>query len=239
VPVTEVIAKCERLIEDVGDDRKAVAVISGVLAVLHAMRGSFEEARRLYGSARDLLEELGRSVTAASTSTESSRVEMLAGDYAAAERELRRDYLALETMGERYYRSTVAGNLSRALWEQGQLEEAAAFAAITREIAAPDDTASQVLWRGTEAKLAAAGGRADEALALAEAALGLVADMPAPSIIGDATSDLGDVLMLLGRPEPARRHWREALRLFEAKGDLVSAARLRERLQAGERAAVQ
>ena len=79
-PVPDVIARCEELLAEVGDDRKARAVISGVLAVLQAMAGSFDRARELYTAARRMLEELGRSVSASSTSTESGRVELLAAE---------------------------------------------------------------------------------------------------------------------------------------------------------------
>ena len=106
-PVSEALATCEGLVRDVSGDRKAESVILGVLAQLHAMSGEFDLARDLYRRAAASLADLGPSITSATLSTESSRVEALAGDYAAAERELRRDDLALETMGERYYRSTV------------------------------------------------------------------------------------------------------------------------------------
>ena len=88
------------------------------------MRGDFDEARRLYAKARITLEEMGRSVIASSTSLDSCGVEMLAGDPAAAERELRRDFEALSAMGERYVLSTVAVELARAVGAQGRQEEA-------------------------------------------------------------------------------------------------------------------
>jgi len=228
-PVAEMLAKCEELIEQVGDDRKAVGVISGVLAVLHAMQGSFDRARELYRDGRRMLEELGPSVTASSTSTESSRVEFLAGDPKAAERELRRDYDALGAIGEKYFRSTIAGHLAEALYRLGRFEEAAGVAGEARGLAAEDDTASQVLWRFVRAKLAARRGEVG-AIALAEEAVHMVEETPSPSLIADAKEELGIVLHLAGRAESAGPPWREALELYEGKGDVVSAARVRARL---------
>ena len=72
---------------------------------------------------------------------------MLAGDPGAAERELRRDYDILDTMGETYFRSTVAALLGQALWAQGRSEEATKFARIANELADADDVISQVAWR--------------------------------------------------------------------------------------------
>jgi tetratricopeptide (TPR) repeat protein len=230
-PVAEMLQKCEELIAQVGDDRKAVGVISGVLAVLHAMQGSFDRARDLYRSGRSMLEELGPSVTASSTSTESSRVEFLAGDPAAAERELRRDYDALGAIGEKYLRSTIAGHLAAALYQLDRLDEAAEIAAEARALAAEDDTASQVLWRLVQAKVAARRGESG-AEALAEQAVTMVEETPSPSLIADAKVELGEVLVLVGRPESAGPPWREALELYERKGDVVSAARVSDRLAA-------
>ena len=51
-------------------------------------------------------------------------IELLAGDYEAAERELRDGSEALERMGERGYRSSVAAFRARALYGQGRLNEA-------------------------------------------------------------------------------------------------------------------
>jgi len=70
-----------------------------------------------------MLEEVGCSVVAASTSQQSCRVELLAGDPAAAERELRRDFDELSEMGERYFLSTAAGELARAVYAQGRYVE--------------------------------------------------------------------------------------------------------------------
>jgi len=230
-PVAEMLEKCEALIAQVGDDRKAVGVISGVLAVLHAMQGSFDTARELYRSGRRMLEELGPSVTASSMSTESSRVEFLAGDPAAAERELRRDYEALGVIGEKYLRSTIAGHLAAALYQLDRLDEAAEIAAQARSLAAEDDTASQVLWRFAQAKVAARRGESG-AEALAEQAVSMVEETPSPSLIADAKAELAEVLVLVGRPESAGPPLREALELYERKGDVVSAGRVRERLAA-------
>ncbi len=64
----------------------------GSLAIgqLEAMRGNFERARLLYRRSRALLDEFGWLLSAALTSLHSSVIELLAGDLAAAESELRK-----------------------------------------------------------------------------------------------------------------------------------------------------
>ncbi len=76
---------------------------------MHAMRGEFDIGARRVPASRRMLEELGWTFLAALGSIVSGPVEMLAGDPVAAEAELRRDYEALDRLGDRNYISTVAG----------------------------------------------------------------------------------------------------------------------------------
>ncbi len=94
-------------------------------------------------------------------SIDSGPVELLAGDPVAAEAELRKDYEALDAMGERNYISSIAGLLAEALYRQGQFEDARAHAAFCEEVAAPSDVSSQYLWRGVKGKLLARDGDHD------------------------------------------------------------------------------
>jgi tetratricopeptide (TPR) repeat protein len=232
VRTEEAIRQCEELILQVGGDRRAEAIVSGTLSVLHAMRGSFDRARELYTEQRQILEGLGRNVAAMTTSINSARVELLAGDPEAAEREARRDFDALGELGETYFRSTVAGMLARALYEGGRFGDAESIAEEARALTAEDDFESQVLWRGVAARLHARDGRADEALELADSQLKLAAETASPVFESEARVERAEVLVLLGRQEEAEPPLREALRLSEEKGDLVSADRIRLLLEA-------
>jgi class 3 adenylate cyclase/tetratricopeptide (TPR) repeat protein len=231
VPADEAIRQCEELISQVGGDRRAEAIVSGSLSVLHAMRGSFDQARELYVQQRTILEGLGRNVAALTTSINSARVELLAGDPEAAEREARRDFDALGALDETYFRSTVAGMLARALYEGERFDEARTVADEARALTADDDFESQVLWRGVAARLGARTGRADEALELTESQARLAAETASPVFEAEARRERAEVLVLLGRQDEAEPPLREALQLFEQKGDLVSAARIRLRLE--------
>ena len=90
-----------------------------LLSSLRAMQGEFTAARDLYTRARLMLEEVGCSIVAASISQQSCRVELLAGDPAAAERELRRDFDELSEMGERYFLSPSLSPLNPSLQPSG------------------------------------------------------------------------------------------------------------------------
>ena len=93
----------------------------------------------------------------------------MAGDLAAAERQLRWGYEQLEQIGETEVRSTMAAMLAQVLHEQGRDDEAEQFALTSDELAAADDVYSQLLWRSALAKVRARRDGAEDARELAAA----------------------------------------------------------------------
>ncbi|MEX1158581.1 MAG: hypothetical protein WEC79_06610, partial [Thermomicrobiales bacterium] len=231
-PVDEALRRSQAYLDHVRTDRNAEAIVLGVLAQLQAMEGRFEQARVNAQRSREIVAELGASVTAASTSLEASRVERLAGNMEGAERALRQDYAVLERIGETYFRSTVAALLGDALWQLGDREEGLSFARIAAELADDDDVLSQVVWRTVEARSLAAAGRSVEAVALARQAVELAAGTVDIELHADALVALSEVFWLAGQEEQQGPPLREALELYERKGDIVLAAIARERLAA-------
>jgi predicted ATPase/class 3 adenylate cyclase len=230
-PVIEAAARCRRLVTEAGGDQLVKADVSRFLAVLEAMRGDFGEARTLVGEARATYEELGMNLMAqAAISLAYGDIGLLAADYRAAATELRTGFDALEGMGERGYQSSVAAYLSQALYEEGRLDEADDLARRAEAGASPDDLWSQVMWRGTRAKLCASRGAHDEAELYAREALGLAAATDALDMYGNALVVLADTLALAGRDEEAVTYLADALHLYERKGNDVSAERARARL---------
>jgi class 3 adenylate cyclase/tetratricopeptide (TPR) repeat protein len=223
-PVPEAIERCRALLEEMRGDRKPEALLESALSHLEAMRGNVEESRALYRKSRASLEELGWTFLAAQTSFDSGPVEMLAGDLATAEAELRRDYDTLERMGETNYISTTAALLAEVLYRQGDLEGAEEHTRISEELAAQDDVSSQFRWRGVRAKILATRGDVAEAEKLAREAVEVIRPSDDPNSKGDALIDLSEVLRLASRPADAAEAARDALALFEAKGNTVSAA---------------
>jgi len=230
-PVAAAEERCRELLARAGDDRRTHAIILCVQAHLAAMDGRFDEAREAYTKSRAVLDELGWRFHAALTSLDSGAVEMLARDPVAAERELRMDYETLTEMGERDYMPTTAALLAEALYEQGRFDDAESFAQISETFAASEDITSQFLWRCVRAKVAAQRGEpAAETLVLA--ALELTEKTEEPESQAQVFMDFAEVLELTGRADQAVPHLREALARYDAKGNVVSAARARERLDA-------
>ena len=229
-PVADAILRCEEYLPLVRGNRTAEAIVLAVLGQLTAMTGQFEEARSLATRSRQIVADLGPSGLAASLSDHTSRVELLAGDLEAAERELRRDYDTLAAMNEAYFRSTISALLAQVLWDLGREEEAVTFARISKDLADVDDVYSQVLWRMVEAKSLARSGRGEEGVAFAREALALLEKSVDIELKADSLLDFADVLVLAGHEQEQGPHIREALALYQEKGDLVLSAVAADRL---------
>ena len=230
--VDEALAASERLVEEVAGDRRAEALIRLSMAQLRAMRGDFEDARVLYRRAQAMLQEIGPGVVTASTSIDAAAVEVLAGDLEAAEKALREDNASLAAMGEQYVRSTVLGLLGRVLTMLGRLDEAAIVAEETKGLAAADDVDPQVAWRTVRASLLRESA-ADQAIALATEALQLSRTADNPRLQASALVVLGDLHASAGNSAEAEKAWAEAIALYTAKGDHVSAERVRLQAKQG------
>ena len=157
-------------------------------------------------------------------------VETLAGDFSAAEQAARRSCAQLEELGDTGYRATAAARLAHSLYGLGRLDEAERETNLAEELAAPDDRLSHGLWRPVRARVYAHAGRHAEAEALAREAVTLFADTDMVDYQAHALSDLAQVLDLAGKREAAREQFSHAVELFEAKGNVVGAARARAAL---------
>jgi predicted ATPase/class 3 adenylate cyclase len=228
MPVVEAIATCEEVLARAEDDRKARALTELCIGHLEAMRGDFERARLLYRRSRASLEEFGYLHLAALTSLDSSVIELLAGDLATAESELRTDYRRLEEMGERNYISTTAGLLADVLYRQGRYGESAEFAGICEHLASPDDVASQFHWRCVRGKLRARQGAPGEGESLLSAATALIEASDQLDLQGNGLLDFAEVRELAGAPGDAAALSEQAAMLFERKGNVVSARTARQ-----------
>jgi class 3 adenylate cyclase/tetratricopeptide (TPR) repeat protein len=198
-----------------------------------ALMGDFEEARRRIGRAKDLTETMGFDVDLAETLRASGFIEILAGRPSAAEAELRRSYRLFEGMGSQGNLSGVAVDLAEAILMQGRAEEALELTQTSERVGAPNDPDSAIAWRRIRARVLAGRGEFEEAERLAREAVELASETDFLNFQGQALRDLAEVLLLSGRADEARVRLRESLDAFERKGNVVSAARVREALRDG------
>ena len=230
--VSEAIDRCERMLEQVSGDRHAEGILNGYVATLMAMQGRFERARELVSRARALLEELGLEVEAALVAIEAWRIEILAGNPAAAESELRPAYDALDAVGEKYILSTVAGHLARTQYALGRFDDAERMSTRVEELATEDDIDTQAMWRCAHAKMLARQGSFAQAEALAREALEILAPTDGVLLKFDALLDLAEVQRLAGREDESRAALEEAEALADLKGNVVMSSAARALLAA-------
>jgi tetratricopeptide (TPR) repeat protein len=159
---------------------------------------------------------------------EAGMLRALAGELAAAEHELRLAYELSRRLGDRQYIARRAKH-RRGAAPAGPRRGGAAF---TEEVEATAwvDIPEQFLWRKARAKVLAAQGAGEQAERLAREAVDLAARTDHLEEHADALMTLAEVLRRAGRAAEATPALREALRLYEQKGNTVLARRAREAL---------
>jgi tetratricopeptide (TPR) repeat protein len=224
MPVREAISRCRKLLVGAspGDEANILAPMAG----LEALRGRFAEARRLIAQARELYGQLGQLATGeANCGPVAARIELEAGDYAAAEQILRSSCRTFEQAGDRAYLATSAGKLANVLCLRGEFGEADEWCRLGAELGASDDVITQVLWRATRAKLLAREGKLDEAEELARESVRLTEETDALTRIAGALVDLAAILQAGGKTAEAHGAVERAIDLFERKGCLTGRRR--------------
>jgi class 3 adenylate cyclase/tetratricopeptide (TPR) repeat protein len=231
-PAEEAIKRCNAVLEDASISRWGEMGFMDALAVHEAMLGHFDAARELIERVRAMTEDLGlaRGLPFILRAEHAWIVETLAGDAAAAEDEIRAAYEVLERwkMGEKGLLSTQAARLAQSLYAQQRYEEAEHQTRISEQAGASDDMMTQVLWRQVRAKALARRGEDGAAEDLAREAVALAQPTDALDMRADALVDLVEVLRLVGRKDEPKGVLEDALRLYEQKGNVVSAARARD-----------
>jgi DNA-binding SARP family transcriptional activator/ATP/maltotriose-dependent transcriptional regulator MalT len=229
-PVRDGIRRYEEILARPAEQRRIRASVLRALAGLKAMEGDFEQARGAMADSRAILEDLGLHVTAASAAETAAIIELLAGDPAAAEHELRMSSRRLEEMGDTTVTPVLAALLAQALYAQERDSEALAFTEVSEAAATADDLSAHVQWRAARAKVLARLGRLGEAEALAREAVALAEQTDFLVVHADALVDLAEVLRAGARAEEAGAVLRDAVRLYERKGNRVAARRARRAL---------
>ncbi len=228
-PVTELLAWLDRNEPRVGRDLFLLAYRAMALAML----GRFDEARAILAEARAEQAERGGGVLLANiTAFESVWVERWAGDPAAAAEFGAEGCRLHEELGEQWFLAHAVGNLAQALYALDRLDEADAEADRAAELTGDADKLNAMLWRQVKAKVLARRGEHAEAERLAREAVAIGDGTDVLDRQGDANADLAEVLLLAGRTKDAHEAFERALMRYERKGNVVMAARTRDRLEA-------
>jgi class 3 adenylate cyclase/tetratricopeptide (TPR) repeat protein len=215
-PVGDGIGRCEEILREHAGNRAIEGYMFHALAHLRARLGDFDTARDSARRYRAQLWESGmlRSYWFAAEVT--ADIEKIAGNYATAAEMLGEGISHID--GPSLLDALMACNLG-AIDRNDEAEEAA-----TRPLVG---TLPRALSSSALAQVRARQGRLDEALLLSDEALATFVDTDFLGWHAEVLEDRAEVLQLAGRPAEAAAALGKALELYEAKGDVVSARRLR------------
>ena len=120
--------------------------------------------------------------------------------------------------------------LAQATYEQGRYDEADELSREAERSSRPNDVHAHIVWRGVRAKVLAHRGEFEAAEQLAREAVEYAEASDFLHSHANALSDLAEVLALGGRTDESVAAIEAAIRLHEAKGNVVAVAHTRKML---------
>ena len=228
-PVADALLRLAEIRPRVQENRRLEVALLIHRARYAAMEGDFDGAREMLARAATLAEGGHEVERHSHLLTAAGRIELLAGEPAAAERAIRPACERLERIGELGYLASATPLLLDALYRQGRDDEALQLTERWHpdRLTVPEDVDAQVGWRSVRAKLLARRGELADAEKLAREAVAQVASTDDIQLRAEALTALAEVLRVAQRHDEAEIALGEALALYEQKGNVVAAATVR------------
>jgi DNA-binding SARP family transcriptional activator len=227
-PASEAIRRCRGLRKTAGDNRALEAAVDRCLGALLAMAGEFEAARQHLERSSPVLDQLGLLPASWVYLLAAAHAKLLMGDRAGAEEDLKARWHRFRELGSgpdavamqsAYY-------LAQLYCDEGRWKEAERCLAYGADVPEPGSFLPQTVFGlAGRARLAAHRGELAEALALARRAVELAE--PTDMLNHRATIWLALAEVQRAANELPDAAVAEALRLYEAKGNVTAAAALR------------
>jgi tetratricopeptide (TPR) repeat protein len=195
---------------------------------LYPLLGRFEEGRELLEKSKSIFGELGARYNLSEAYWAGARLELLAGDAPAAEREFCEALRIHEEMGATRYSALIRLQLANVALAQGRDADAEQLLEQAQAEGATENIRFQQVSRMTRAKLLAGRGETDVAARLAREAVALIAATDNINAHADALVELAEVLRASGEEAEATAALERALILYEEKGNLLGAERARQ-----------
>jgi class 3 adenylate cyclase/ketosteroid isomerase-like protein len=224
-PVTRASGRCldlVRVLRITSGTGAVEAVALRCQAVLEALRGRMDAARRMIGSSTRTVEQLGLTHRRLEAELAAGLIELLDQQAIPAEEHLRDAYEGLRERGLGGEAAQAAAFLGRALLLQDRVDEADEMAAGAEALAGSDLKAA-IAWRNVRAETASRSGDTARALALARESVDLANATDALLLVADARLTLAGVLRASGDLVAADAEARRAIDASEAKGATVLA----------------
>jgi tetratricopeptide (TPR) repeat protein len=225
--VDAALARCEEFSSDPRNNPMAMASILLATGALRAMKGHASAGRLDAERAKETIRDLDLPLALGEVTQLTGYVEMIGGDFARAENELRLSCELLQGVGEQSLLSTSAGLLAATLCDQGRYEEALEQTVLAERVGDQGDVATQELWRTARARCLAHAGDLADAERLVREGVALIAQSDFLNMRADAFVAQAEVFHRAGKSGKAERSLAAALELYEAKGNVVAASRAR------------
>ena len=198
---------------------------------LYAQAGRIADARTAISRAQSGHTRSGAKINAAVSTATAGRIEMTAGDPAAAEQLLRQGCEALRAAGEHgWFLPTMLPSLAEAVYAQGRLDDAEQLTEEVNALAGAGDFDTQARWRATRAKILARRGQHTAARRLTGQAQALVAPTSWTALQAEVLEAKAEVSRLAGATREAETCLRTALGIHEQRRASALADRTRAAL---------
>jgi DNA-binding SARP family transcriptional activator len=228
-PVDEAIAWCESELADASaHEATPVWCLWFALVSLLAQDGRIDEARALGQQALARARREGRLFLVLHGMDQLAEAELVSGNLAEAETHLRAASAIEEPEDDRVVGPLHSAELACVLARSGEHASARQLAVAARATSLPDWLAGEVLWRRAMALVAAHDGRRDEAIQVSEEARARANASDWLTFRGQTAEEAAVVRRLVGDSAGESEALREALALYERKGNVVSVQRVRE-----------
>jgi DNA-binding SARP family transcriptional activator len=229
-PVDDAIAWCERELDEAASDDMSPFGVWFALVSLMAQAGRIDEARTLAARAIATARREGRVFLLNHAIHELAEAELIAGNLIEAAEHLRSAYAVADADDDRVATPVLCAELACVLALRGDTVEARQLALRARATASPHLLATETLWRRALALVAAQEGDCDEAVKLSGEARARVNDSDWLTVRGQTLEEAAIVHKRCGDDAGEVEALREALAVYERKGNVVGAARVRQAL---------
>jgi DNA-binding SARP family transcriptional activator len=232
-PVHEAIVACEELLTDEGEPRHVGANplhLWAALGVLYAQAGRIDEARALGERAVSDARKRGLLILLPGAFSWRSQAELIVGNVADAVVHANSAYAIAEIEHGDLSLSVSAGELACLLALDGDHVRARPLALSARARASPDAFLNEVTWRRALALVAAKEGRTDEAITLSDEARTRAGAADQLTFRGQILEEAAIVRRLADDATGETGALEEALMVYERKGNVVGAERVRSAL---------
>jgi len=230
IPVSAALARCDEIIRSTRPRSRVEASARSSIAVLRAMASDLDGARTDALLSRSIYEELGMPLEAAASSQGRAVVEMLVGDPALVEADLRSDREVLAGMDAYGYLLTTEIRLAQVLMALGRHDESRAIAGHAERELSADDLTARAMLSSLEVRSLLYEGRHVEAEAIARSALEGLGTRDHYDFVPTAIVDLADVLGAQGRRGEAGELLADAKARHLAKENVAALAKVEEKI---------